>query len=330
MSKLTDLTEVTTLADGDLAMAVDVSNTSMDATGTNSKVTLSNVYAYIKTKTDTLYAAVLGADDNYVTDAEKIVIGNTSGTNTGDNATNTQYSGLDSAKVDKATYDAHSVLYATTDNTPVALTVGEQTLVGRATGGNISAIAIDSDLSSVSANDDTVPSAKATKAMGDLKALLAGSTSQAFSVSQLEVSNTDTTITRSAAGVLAVEGVVIPSISSTNIITNKRNQPRVYSAANNASLTPEIDTYDIFHLTAMSAATTINNHSTSTPADGELMEFRFLDNATPRALTWGTAYVAKAGVALPTTTTTSKNLVCLFEYNSNLTKWNLLSSGLEA
>lgn len=96
--------------------------------------------------------------------------------NTGDNATNTQYSGLDSAKVDKATYDAHSVLYATTDNTPVALTVGEQTLVGRATGGNISAIAIDSDLSSVSANDDTVPSAKATKAMGDLKLPLAGGT----------------------------------------------------------------------------------------------------------------------------------------------------------
>jgi len=30
------------------------------------------------------YAPVLGADDNYVTDAEKIVIGNTSGTNTGD------------------------------------------------------------------------------------------------------------------------------------------------------------------------------------------------------------------------------------------------------
>lgn len=78
--------------------------------------------------------------------------------------------------VAKATYDAHTVLYATADNTPVALTVGEQTIVGRATGGNISAIAIDSDLSSVSANDDTVPSAKATKAMGDLKLPLAGGT----------------------------------------------------------------------------------------------------------------------------------------------------------
>jgi microcystin-dependent protein len=39
-------------------------------------------------------APALGADDNYVTDAEKTVIGNTSGTNTGDNAVNSLYSGL--------------------------------------------------------------------------------------------------------------------------------------------------------------------------------------------------------------------------------------------
>jgi hypothetical protein len=30
------------------------------------------------------YASALGADDNYVTDAEKTVVGNTSGTNSGD------------------------------------------------------------------------------------------------------------------------------------------------------------------------------------------------------------------------------------------------------
>ncbi len=149
--------------------------------------------------------------------------------------------------------------------------------------------------------------------------------------SQFEVGHaSDTSITRSSAGVIAVEGVVIPSISSTNTITNKRYTPRVYTAANNASLTPEIDTYDVFHLTAMSAATTINNKSTSTPTDGELMEFRFLDNGTARALTWGTDYVAKAGVALPSTTVLSKNLYCLFEYNSNLSKFVLLSSGQEA
>ena len=39
-------------------------------------------------------------------------------------------------------FDAHTILYATTDDTPVALTVNEQTVVGRLTGGNIDDIAI--------------------------------------------------------------------------------------------------------------------------------------------------------------------------------------------
>lgn len=79
-------------------------------------------------------------------------------------------------KVDKSTYDAHSILAATTDDTPVAVTVAEQTVVGRTTWWNITALAIDSDLSSVSANDDTIPSAKATKTALDLKAPLASPT----------------------------------------------------------------------------------------------------------------------------------------------------------
>ena len=40
--------------------------------------------AEVKAFDSTDYAAALGTDDNYVTDAEKTVIGNTSGTNTGD------------------------------------------------------------------------------------------------------------------------------------------------------------------------------------------------------------------------------------------------------
>jgi hypothetical protein len=79
-------------------------------------------------------------------------------------------------KVDKSLFDANTILYATTDDTPVALTIPEQTIVGRKTGGNIEALAIDSDLSSVSANDDTVPSAKATKTALDSKAPTASPT----------------------------------------------------------------------------------------------------------------------------------------------------------
>lgn len=132
--------------------------------------------------------------------------------------------------------------------------------------------------------------------------------------------------TRIPSAQLAID---IVTETSTDTLTNKRRTPRVYTAANNASLTPEIDTYDVFHLTAMSANTTINNHSTSTPTDGEQMRLRFLDNGTARTLSWGTAYVAKGGIALPTTTILSKNLEVGFEYNNNLAKWNLLASAQE-
>jgi hypothetical protein len=44
--------------------------------------------------------------------------------------------------VAKSLFDANTILYATADNTPAALTVNEQSVVGRLTGGNISAVAL--------------------------------------------------------------------------------------------------------------------------------------------------------------------------------------------
>lgn len=49
---------------------------------------------------------------------------------------------LDSAKVDAALFDANTILKADADNTPEALTVGEDTLVGRVSGGNIDALTV--------------------------------------------------------------------------------------------------------------------------------------------------------------------------------------------
>lgn len=55
-------------------------------------------------------------------------------------AIQTQLNSLSSGKVDKSTFDANSILKADTDNTPAVLTVGESTIVGRATGGSIAAL----------------------------------------------------------------------------------------------------------------------------------------------------------------------------------------------
>ena len=47
-----------------------------------------------------------------------------------------------SSYVANSLFDEHTVLAATSDNTPAALTVGEQTVVGRITGGNIAALTV--------------------------------------------------------------------------------------------------------------------------------------------------------------------------------------------
>jgi hypothetical protein len=120
------------------------------------------------------------------------------------------------------------------------------------------------------------------------------------------------------------------SPSSTNTLTNKRITRRVYSTTTLTTLTPEIANYDEFALTALTSALTIANHSTSTPADGDKMIISITPDATPRAFTWGDKYVAKAGVALPTTTTASKTIVMGFRWDAGLAKWNLLASGIEA
>ncbi len=134
----------------------------------------------------------------------------------------------------------------------------------------------------------------------------------------------------------AVDGIILEhnqdgthKTNLTQTLTNKRITKRVYTVADTATLTPEIATYDIFHVTALAQAITIANHSTSTPADGDMMLIRLLDNGTGRAISFGNKYVGKAGTALPTTTTLSKNLSMLFIWDANLSKWNLLASGLE-
>jgi hypothetical protein len=48
----------------------------------------------------------------------------------------------ESDPVISAIFNAQTILHATSDNTPVALTISEQTVVGRLTGGNIAAIAL--------------------------------------------------------------------------------------------------------------------------------------------------------------------------------------------
>lgn len=117
--------------------------------------------------------------------------------------------------------------------------------------------------------------------------------------------------------------------ATTDTLTNKRKQPRPYTTTSLATLTPEIATYDIFSLTAQAEALNIANHSSSTPTAGECIFIDILPDATPRAITYGTNYVAKSGVALPSTTVASKRLQMLFIWLADISKYTIAWAGQE-
>ena len=141
----------------------------------------------------------------------------------------------------------------------------------------------------------------------------------------------DTTLSRVSAGVVAVEGVTVPTISSTNTLTNKRIEPRIVSAASYTTDTGtslDVSTTDMFVITAQAGALLFNAPG-GTPVQGQRLIIRIKDNGTARALTWNAVFRAM-GTALPSTTVVSKTLYLGFFYNSTDTKWDLVASAQEA
>lgn len=144
----------------------------------------------------------------------------------------------------------------------------------------------------------------------------------------IELGNaSDTTLSRSAAGVLAVEGVVIPSISSTNTLTNKRITQRVVTTTDDATAVIDVDVTDVYQLSAVANATTFS--TTGTPTDGQKLFIRFKDAGVAKGLTWDAVF-AVIGVTLPTTTVASKWHYVGCQYNSAATKWHVLAVSVEA
>lgn len=143
-------------------------------------------------------------------------------------------------------------------------------------------------------------------------------TSNAFTCGSIELGNASANTLTASGGVLSIEGVVIPTISSTNTFTNKRRTRRVVTV-NNPGATPTInsDNNDVAAFTGCAnAITSMTTNLSGTPVTTDLMEIQFTDNGTARGITWGASFVATT-VALPTTTVISTLLRVFFEWNGS-------------
>jgi hypothetical protein len=113
---------------------------------------------------------------------------------------------------------------------------------------------------------------------------------------------------------------------------------RVSSAASASSVTPDVSAYDVYAYTALAANLAIAV-PTGTPADGDKLLFRFLDNGTTRTITFtgGAGGFRPVGVTLTTSgsdftfaTTINKLTYIGAIYNANASRWDVVALTTEA
>lgn len=108
-----------------------------------------------------------------------------------------------------------------------------------------------------------------------------------------------------------------------------RLKQRLLVGTSTATLTPNIDTNNIYELNAQAVGLTIAN-PTGTPQDGDVILFRIKDNGTSQTIALGTAYTNVSGLDTPTATTISKWGYIGAMYNAGAAKYQIISITTEA
>lgn len=122
--------------------------------------------------------------------------------------------------------------------------------------------------------------------------------------------------------------------SDTQTLTNKRRQPRNVTVTVHATPTYNTDNGDIFRIGVSGDLldlniTSMTTNLSGTPAHGEMIEFEFLDDGTPRTIAWGASYRETDTGTLPLTTTASKLLRVICQWDSVDSKWDCVGTAEE-
>lgn len=122
-------------------------------------------------------------------------------------------------------------------------------------------------------------------------------------------------------------GQQLISAGTTGQATWGRAAKRISSAASAASLSPDLASFDIYRLTALTGALTINAPINAVDGDEVTIEIRN-STAAAHALSWNGAFSGTGnGVAILTTTGANLNqYVFRFLYISNLGLWFLINN----
>lgn len=131
-----------------------------------------------------------------------------------------------------------------------------------------------------------------------------------------------------ADGAIGTDMIADESITKAKLAADAKISVRSSVLSNPATLTPASDDYDMFIVTALAQGMTIAA-PTGTPVNGQGMLIRIKDAGSAQSLSWNAIYRA-VGVTIPTATVGNKVLYIAVRYNTEATKWDVLSVGREA
>lgn len=157
---------------------------------------------------------------------------------------------------------------------------------------------------------------------------IAGNTGSTTQTATGSSTNININLVPKGTGRLQANGVNVPTVSSTDTLTNKRITKRVQAVTSSATVTPSWDNDDAVTITAQAAGLTLAN-PTGTPTSFQPLLIRIKDNGTARSISYGADYRA-IGVTLPTTTVINKTVYLGGFWNSADSKYDITAVAQEA
>lgn len=112
--------------------------------------------------------------------------------------------------------------------------------------------------------------------------------------------------------------------ATTDTLTNKRITPRIQTAADATSITPDSDAADIvLQINTQATGTLTINAPTGTPTQGQVFEL-ILDSTNVQTFSFNAIYRGGTDIALPTVSTAAKRDRYVWEYDATDTKWDIV------
>jgi hypothetical protein len=283
-----------------------------------------------------------GTTNLFLTSSERTKLTNTSGTNTGDNATNTQYSGLASSKQDTLVSGTN----IKTINSTTLLGSGDIAVEPTITAGTTAQYyrgdktfqTLDKTAVGLGNVDNTSDSTKNSATATLTNKTISGTTNTISVIGtnftiQDAVDNTRQarfnagSISASATRTLSLPNVnsTIVARTSTDTLTNKRITKRTGTTTSSATPTINTNNVDFYSITALAVnITSFTTNLSGTPTDGQTLWIAITGTAT-RTIAWGASFEAST-IALPVTTVGTARLDVGFVWNAVTSKWRIVAT----